>query len=601
MTNAITVAVVKGALESICDEMDKHLIHSALSPIISETNDCAHGIYHPVTGETIAQGRFGLPVFMANMQFTVQAVIERANRQGGFQPGDVWILNDPYVGGTHLNDINLVIPVFVDGELLAILANTGHWMDIGGSIAGGWVPEATSIHQEGLLIPPVRLYEQGRRNDAVIDMITANVRLPDMIYGDLTAMSSALKVGEERFRAVIQRYGANIVYRCQDDMIERAERQMRSYVEEIPDGVYTSVDYLDNDGITDERVEFRLELTVKGAAMHLDFTGTSPAVAGPLNLSRNTTVSAAYVALKHIFPDVPVNGGTFRPVTFTIPPATVISAQYPSPVSGYLEVVGRVLDLVFGALATAIPDRVPAPSFGTTGVVTVAGHHPHRNDYFVGVFPYPGGYGGGAESDGQVHGTTPQSMANFMSLEVSEHRYPLRFDFFAMRDDSSGAGQHRGGLGTSYGFTAWSELTTSVLGDRVDHVPFGVNGGGDAAPNEVKFRTNGEVWVPPMRSKYQNLTLQPGDSVMVSSPGGAGFGDPLERAAEDVERDLNLGAISRHIAESTYAVVIAEESSTGGRPRYVLDPHATKDERDRRKQRQQLEKAHRSLAIDEGT
>ncbi len=577
--DAVTVAVIKGGLESICDEMDKHLIHAALSPIISETNDCAHGIYHYATGETIAQGRFGLPVFMANMQFTVQTVIERANRGGGFNEGDVWILNDPYVGGTHLNDVSLVIPVFVDGELLAIMANTGHWMDIGGGIPGGWIPSAVEIHEEGLIIPPVKLYDEGRRNEAVVEIITGNVRLPDMIAGDLLAMSSALKVGEEQFRRLIARYGSATIQACQDDMIERAERQMRSYIEEIPDGVYTQTDYLDNDGVVDEKREFAVKITVDGGSMHLDFTGTSPACRGPINLSQNTSISAAYVALKHIFPDVPVNGGTFRPVSFTIPKATVISAVYPSPVSGYMEVVGRVLDLIWGALSTAVPDKVPAPSFGTTGVVTVAGHHPLRMDYFVGVFPYPGGYGGTAQTDGQVHGTTPQSMANFMSLEVSEHRYPLRFDYFAMREDSSGAGEHRGGVGTSYGFTAWSDIRTSVLGDRVDHAPFGINGGKSAAPNEVRFRTDGKEWTPPMRSKYQNLSLKAGDGVMVSSPGGAGFGDPLRRPADEVERDLNLGVISRQTAERDYGVVVADETSHVGRSRFIVDRQASLVER----------------------
>lgn len=583
MTDSITVAVVKGALESICDEMDKHLIRSALSPIISETNDCAHGIYHPHTGETIAQGRFGLPVFMANMQFTVQTVIDRAARAGGFRPGDVWILNDPYVGGTHLNDVNLVIPVFRDDELVAIMANTGHWMDIGGGIPGGWIPDAEEIHMEGLIIPPVRLYDEGRRNDAVVAMITGNVRLPDMIYGDLMAMASALKVGEHRFQAVVERYGNDVIRECQDDMIQRSEREMRSYIEEIPDGVYVGEDYLDNDGITDESRKFELTVAVNGSEMHLDFTGTSPACRGPINLSRNTAISSAYVALKHIFPDVPVNGGTFRPVTFTIPDGSVISAQYPSPVSGYMEVVGRVLDVIFGALAKAIPDKVPAPSFGTTGVVTVAGHHPHRHDYYVGVFPYPGGYGGTAVSDGQVHGTTPQSMANFISLEVAEHRFPIRFDYFAMRDDSSGPGEHRGGVGTSYGFTAWDDLTSSVLGDRVDHVPFGVNGGGDAAPNEVKFRTDGDEWVPEMRSKYPGLGLRAGDGVMVSSPGGAGFGDPLDRPVAAVERDLNHGIITQGLAEQVYAVVVADVSEAVGRQRFVLDVEASELERKRRR------------------
>lgn len=586
-TDPVTVAVVKGALESICDEMDKHLIHAALSPIIAETNDCAHGVYHPESGETIAQGRFGLPVFMANMQFTVQTIIDHARKKDGFRPGDVWIMNDPYLGGTHLNDVNIVVPVFFDGALFAIMANTGHWMDIGGSNPGGWVPEATEIHQEGLLIPPTLLYDQGKINEPLVQMCTANVRLPDMIFGDLTAMSNALKMGEDRIQPIIDRYGVETVQACLDEMIARSERLMRSHIEEIPDGTYSCVDHLDNDGIEDKAREFHLELTVDGSDIHMDFSGTSPAAKGPVNLSRNTTISTAYVALKHIFPDVPVNGGTFRPVDFKIPAGSVISAEYPNPVSGYLEVVGKVLDLIFGALAPAIPDKVPAPSFGTTGVVTVGGHHPHRDAYFVGVFPYPGGYGGHADGDGLVHGNTPQSMANFMSLEVSEHRYPLRFDYFAVREDSGGAGEHRGGCGTTYGFTAWSEMVTSVLGDRVDHKPFGVVGGGSAAPNEVRFRTKGEEWVPPMRSKFNQLTLQAGDSVMASSPGGGGFGDPLDRPLYRVEEDLNLGFISRESAERDYGAVIGEVTTIGDRPRYTIDEEASQQERERRRAERQ--------------
>lgn len=575
----ITVAVVRGALESICDEMDKMLIRAALSPIISETNDCAHGVYDARTGETIAQGRFGLPVFMANMQFIVQAVIERAQARGGFRPGDVWIMNDPYIGGTHLNDVNLVVPVFVDGSLFALLASTGHWMDIGGSVAGGWIPTATNIHEEGLLIPPVRLAAGEDLDPSVVDLIVGNVRLPDMIFGDLRAMTSALRKGEERLRSLVERYGASVVLSCQREMVERSEREMRSYLSEIPDGVYACVDWLDNDGIVDKPIEFRLEATVSGSELHLDFTGTSGAVDGPINLSRNTTMSSAYVALKHIFPDVPVNGGTFRPVRFTIPDGSVIAASYPRPVSGYLEVVGRVVDLVFGALAPALPAKVPAPAFGTTGVVTVSGHHPRRGDYFVGVFPYPGGYGGSAASDGQVHGTSPQSMANFMSLEVAEHRFPLRFDHFGIREGSAGPGEHRGGPGSSYGFTAWSEMTTSVLGDRVDHPPFGVLGGGDAAPNLVRFRTGGEEWVPPMRSKYQGLVLRPGDGVEVGSPGGGGWGDPLCRELALVEQDLNGGLVSVAEAEDVYGVVVAAREEVGGRTRYRLDPVASAERR----------------------
>jgi N-methylhydantoinase B len=197
VTDPITLSVVRSGLEQICNEMDLHLIRSALSPIISETNDCAHGIYDGRTGETIAQGQLGLPVFLANMQFAVESVIAKAEREGGFREGDVWILNDTYLGGTHLNDVNLVVPVFVDGELFALLASTGHWMDIGGAGPGGWNPDAQEVHQEGLIIPPVRLFADGVLNEPLVETIMANVRLPREMRGDLTAMSSAVRMGEE--------------------------------------------------------------------------------------------------------------------------------------------------------------------------------------------------------------------------------------------------------------------------------------------------------------------------------------------------------------------------------------------------------------------
>ena len=209
--DAVTLAVVRGAMEQVCDEMDLHLIRAALSPIISETNDCAHGVYDAATGETIAQGRFGLPVFLAQMQFSVQAVIEKAAAEGGLHAGDMWIMNDVYIGGTHLNDVTLLVPYFHEGELLAVLANTGHWMDVGGATPGGWAPTAPEIHYEGTIIPPVLLYERGRLNQALVDMIMANVRIPKEINGDLTAMSAALNVGRDRLGALVERYGAGLI------------------------------------------------------------------------------------------------------------------------------------------------------------------------------------------------------------------------------------------------------------------------------------------------------------------------------------------------------------------------------------------------------
>jgi N-methylhydantoinase B len=578
----VTLAVVRGSLEQIADEMDLHLIHAAISPIISETNDCAHGIFDPHTGETIAQGRYGLPVFLANMQFTTQNIVKIANAQGGFKPGDLWILNDPYIGGTHLQDTQLVAPYFVGENLFALFASTGHLMDVGGSVPGGWVPKAQSIHQEGTVIPPLKLYDGGRLNEALVAMFRANSRLPNEIAGDLSAMTNVFAVGKRGLDQLVARYGVERLQGCIDEMIRRSEQQMRSFIAEIPDGTYRFEDYIDNDGIVDEPRKVALALTVEGSDLHFDFTGTAPTSRGPVNLSRNTTMSSCYVAVKHIFPEVPVNGGAFRPASFTIPDGTLLSAEYPSAVGGYLEPLGRVIDVVFGALAQALPDRVPAAPFGTIGVCTVGGRHPDKGNFFVGVFPYPGGYGATKTTDGLVNGTPPQSMANFMSLEMCEHRFPLRFDFFRMREDSGGAGWHRGGCGTEYQFTAWSDCVTTVLGDRADYAPFGVAGGKPALANRVEFRSGEKIWVPEMRSKYENATLHAGDGVHACSPGGGGLGDPLERDVAAVEHDLNLGYVSRATAEREYGAVIADAQPLGDRVVYRVDASATAAERARR-------------------
>ncbi len=572
----VTLAVVRGSLEQIADEMDLHLIHAAISPIISETNDCANGIFHPETGETIAQGRYGLPVFLAYMQFTVMKVIELARTEGGFKPGDMWIMNDPYMGGSHLQDVQIIAPVFVDGELFAVMATTGHWMDMGGNVPGGWAPRATEIHQEGIVIPPVKLYEGGKLNQALVAMFRANVRLPNEIAGDMMAMANVFSVGTRGIESLVKRYGRAVLTDCLNEMIAYSERQMRSYIRDLPDGTYTWEDFIDNDGIVDEPIPVKLAITIAGDSMHFDFSGTGPKARGPLNMSRNTTLSSCFVAIKHIFPDVPVNGGTFRPISIDVPDGTLLAAEYPSPCGGYLDPMGRVIDVVFGALSKVLPEKAPAAFFGTIGVVAVSGTHPRSRNYFVGVFPYPGGYGATKASDGLVNGTPPQSMANFMSLEMSEHRFPLRFDHFRLREDSGGAGWHRGGCGTEYGFTVWSDMLVSVLGDRVDHAPFGICGGKPAAPNKVELVTGGKAWKPELRSKIEKEGFVAGDALRVGSPGGGGYGDPLKRDIAAVERDLNLGYISAVTAERDYGVVVAQaEKLLEGRIRYQLDVAAS--------------------------
>ncbi len=579
----VTLAVVRGALEQIGDEMDQHLIRAALSPIISETNDCAHGIYDPKTGETIAQGGLGLPMFLANMQYTVARMIPFVAQAGGFRPGDVWITNDPYLSGTHLNDVILIAPHFVDGELFALFANTGHWMDMGGGTPGGWVPTAREVHQEGIIIPPLKLVDAGIRNEGIIGMITANVRLPQQLLGDLSAMINVFDIGRRSLDALVARYGRSTLEACIGEMMSRSEAQMRSYIEEIPDGTYQVEDYFDNDGVVDAALKVRLSLRVEGSALHFDFTGTDGPAVGPMNISDATTRSMCIVALKHIFPDVPVNGGAFRPASFVIPEGCILAASYPSAVGGTTELTQRIVDVVFAAIALAVPALAPAAPFGTTCVTTVTGRRPEDGGYFVAVYPYPGGYGASAASDGLVNGTPPSSMAKFMSVEMSEHRYPIRFDHYAIREGSGGAGMHRGGCGSAYGIEALSPSIVSVLGDRVDHQPSGASGGLPAQANSVVLNTGGKTWVPPFRSKVERVSFAAGDRIDLGSPGGGGYGNPCDRDPAAVEDDLNDGFIGPDAARDIYAVIAVEDRRIVGRPVYHVDIAATAEARARRR------------------
>ncbi|MBC7736068.1 MAG: hydantoinase B/oxoprolinase family protein [Candidatus Saccharibacteria bacterium] len=306
----------------------------------------------------------------------MQRLIPIAKAAGGFQPGDVWITDDPYISGTHLNDVVLISPHFVCGKLFALFANTGHWMDMGGSAPGGWVPTASEIHQEGIIIPPMRLIEAGRRNEGIVSMIAANVPLPEQLLGDLAAMVNVFAIGRRGLDDLISRYGVPTLRSCIDEMMARSEAEMRSCITDISDGTYNITDYFDNDGIVDAPLAVHLALTVKGSDLYFDFTGTDGPAVGPMNISDSTTKSLCFVALKPIFPEVPVNGGAFRPTHFTIPQGCVLAASYPSSVGGTTDVTQCVVDVVFGALSQAIPAKTPAAPFGTTGVATVSGRHP---------------------------------------------------------------------------------------------------------------------------------------------------------------------------------------------------------------------------------
>lgn len=542
----VTLAILKGRLEQIADEMDATLYRSAFNPIIAEARDACHGIYHPTNGDTLVQGTQGLPIFVGAMSFAVRAVIEKVAREGGLDPGDTFLFNDPYAGGTHLNDFRLVRPVFHHGRLFCWLASVGHWLDIGGNVPGNFNARATESHQEGVRIPPVKLIRAGRLDQDILDILAANARVPQSNWGDLNGQLNALDLGQRRLDALLAEYGAPVLEGAWSALLDRAEALMRAEIAALPDGTYAFEDFLDNDGITDAALRIALDMTITGDALHLDFSRSAAACAGPLNIARATAIACCYVALKHAFPEVPANAGVLRGVRFTLPETSLLSAEAPRPVGGYTETILRVIGVVFGALAKADPARATAAPFGTINALSMAGSRANGSRFVLFSF-FGGGLGGNPEGDGLTHANNPISTATMPPAEILEAAHPVMFTQWALRPDSAGDGRHRGGLGAIYEIEALAPGTTEVflLGERGRFAPFGVEGGGPAALNRFRWTTDGVTWnAPPLASKIVGVELPRGGRVRLETPGGGGWGDPSGRDPDARAHDLRQGYVT---------------------------------------------------------
>jgi N-methylhydantoinase B len=536
----VTMAILKGRLEQVADEMDATLYRSAFNPIIAEARDACHGIYDAKTGATLVQGANGLPIFVGAMAFAVKAVIDKVERDGNLEPSDTFIFNDPYEGGTHLNDFRLVRPIFRGGKLFCWMASVGHWLDIGGNVPGSYNPKATESFQEGVRIPVVKLISAGKMNHDIIDIIAANSRVPISNWGDLNGQLNALDLGESRFNALLDEYGTETVAAAFEAFSDRAESLMRSAILALPDGTYSCDDYLDNDGIVDQPIRIALDILVKGDSMVLDFSRSSAPAQGPINISRSTTIAACYVALKHVFTSVPANAGCLRPIDFIVPDNTILSATAPKPVAGYTETILRLIGVVFGALAKADPARAMAAPFGTINALSLAGHRQDGSRWVMFSF-FGGGLGGNPVSDGLNHANNPISTATIPPVEILESAYPVLFTQWALRPDSGGAGLHRGGLGAVYEIEALTPTEVSLLGERGRYAPFGVNGGAEAALNTFSWQNSGQTYTPEFASKVTGVRIQPGERIRLETPGGGGWGDPGERDVDAIRRDERLG------------------------------------------------------------
>ena len=548
----ITLAVLAGRMEQIADEMDATLFRAAFNPIIAEAHDASHGLYHAVSGDTLVQGKSGLPIFVGVMSFAVKAVIDKAAENGDLEDGDIYIFNDAHLGGTHLSDMRLVRPYFHDGKLFCYLASVGHWHDVGGAVPGNYNPAATDAFQEAFVLPPVRLAKAGAIQTDIIDILMRNTRLPQSAQGDLNGQLGALDLGVKRLDELLAEYGADTVRAALDALGNRAEVLMRSELTDLPDGRWEAEDFLDNDGITDEPLKIKVALEIKGDTMTLDFAGTADRCAGPVNIALPTAVATAYVAIKHIFPSLPANAGVMRPIDVKIPEGSLLSAPFPAPVGGYTETILRMIDVIFAAASQAAPDRVVANAYGTINALSISGKRANGQPWVMFSF-YGGGHGGSIETDGLNHGNAPISTATIPPMEILEAAYPVMFKQWALRPDSAGAGMHRGGMGATYEIEVLEESATAFLfGERGRFAPKGAAGGGDAAMNVFAYEQDDGWQNPPMASKMVGIKLKRGQSVRLDTPGGGGYGAASDRAASDVARDVAGGLLTPEYATLTY-------------------------------------------------
>ena len=571
MVDSVTLEVIRNAAIAVAEEMNANLIRTGYSPNIKERRDCSCALFD-AAGELISQAE-NMPVHLGAMPFSVAAAIERFPPET-LVPGDAILLNDPFHGGAHLPDLTLVTPVFhSDGEtprvsersrgdeprdgIVAFAANRAHHADIGGSRAGSVAADSTEIYQEGLRIPPVKLYEGGEANEAVFEMILSNVRTPDERRGDLRAQVAANQTGVRRFGELVETYGVEELSTALDEIKDYSERRMRAEIGDFPDGTYAFEDVLDDDGLGNEDLLIAAEVTVDGENVHVDFEGTASQTDGPVNAVFAVTASATYYAIRCVTdPDIPPNHGCYRPIEIDALSGTIVNPEPPAAVvGGNLETSQRITDVILGAFAERVPERVVAGCQSTMNNVTFGGTDPRDGRPYAFYETQGGGFGGRAGKDGMdaVH----VHMSNTMNTpaEVLETAYPLRITRYELRPDSGGAGQFRGGLGLRRDIEVRDHTAVfSLLADRQRHAPYGLLGGEDGEPGTTYLLDGGEEEEERRLAQKSTHELPAGSVVSLRTPGAGGYGDPADRNRSAIARDLALGKVTPGAMAEDYGV-----------------------------------------------
>ncbi|HEX9584598.1 MAG TPA: hydantoinase B/oxoprolinase family protein [Gammaproteobacteria bacterium] len=563
----ITLEVVCEGLRAIVKEMRATIIRASFSSAIYELDDFSCALFNP-GAEMVAQSD-DHPGHVMPMPWSVRCAME--DFAGEIHDGDVILLNDAYRGGTHLNDVTLLFPVFAGGALFIFPAVRAHWADVGGMTPGSYSGLATSIYQEGVRIPPVKLYERGRRNEGIVRLLLSNMRMPAERLGDLNASLGACRIAQERIGRLLARYGRDVVLDCIRSNLDRSEQRMRDRIRALPDGEYVYEDYLEyyDAGVLDP-VLMRLRLVIDGDQIIADFEGSSPQVPGVVNSSLAVAGAGVFVALKSTLdPEGPVNSGAFRAMTLRAPEASIVDVRPEAPAGAHGEVRKRAISVMLGALAQVIPERVSGDLCGTSFPNSLGGYSESRKRNYVYVEVPAGGNGGFHEHDGSSAFVNVDfgSIRSIHNVESLEAEMPLFIERCELRADSGGEGRRRGGLGMHRALRIEEgEAVYSVLGDRAVIPPFGIGGGGPAGRVRVAMVRGGQTVEFATPGKVTGHPVTAGDVVLMESAGGGGYGDPLDRDPEDVRADVGAGYVSAQRARDGYGVVLAadgvDEAST---------------------------------------
>jgi N-methylhydantoinase B len=521
-----TLAIFDALLASVAEEMGVTLGRTAHSPNIKERRDYSCAVFD-AEGRLAAQAAH-IPVHLGAMPYAVRTVSAFPGLTP-FAAGDIVIFNDPYLGGTHLPDVSLISPIFAGRRLLGWVASRAHHADVGG-MSPGSMPVATELYQEGMIIPPVKLYERGRLNTGIYDLLLRNMRGPAQRRGDFDAQIAANRTGEQRFRELIERYGAAELRRQMSALMDYAERMMRSALRRVPTGAYAYEDFLDDDGESPEPVSIRVRVTAADGRLHCDFSGSAAERAGSINAVATVTHSAVYYVARCLMgEDIPSNDGCFRPVTLSLPVASVVAATPPHAVSaGNVETSQRITDVVLGALAQALPDLIPAASSGTMNNLTVGGLDPRSGQPYAYYETICGGAGAGPQGPGSSAIHTHMTNTMNTPVEALELAYPFRILEYSVRPESGGDGLHPGGDGVVRSYEFLAPSTVTLVSERRRIPPYGLNGGEPAARGRnILTRSGAEPEVLP--GKF-STRVRPGDVLRIETPGGGGWGASAYRS-----------------------------------------------------------------------